>query len=119
MLTAECKVDVEALDRLVADRDAKLDARAKKLLDMWPKTKGGVLRGRIRREDPRQGDPHGAHVDVAVRHEDPQGSAARVRGRRRDPALAARENVPGSFPFTAGVFAFKRENEDPTRMFAG
>src|SRR5512141_2210929 len=29
------------------------------------------------------------------------------------------ENVPGSFPFTAGVFAFKRENEDPTRMFAG
>ncbi len=29
------------------------------------------------------------------------------------------ENVPGSFPYTAGVFAFKRENEDPTRMFAG
>jgi len=27
--------------------------------------------------------------------------------------------VPGSFPYTAGVFAFKRENEDPTRMFAG
>jgi methylmalonyl-CoA mutase len=29
------------------------------------------------------------------------------------------ENVPGSFPFTAGVFAFKRIGEDPTRMFAG
>ena len=29
------------------------------------------------------------------------------------------ENVPGSFPYTAGVFAFKREGEDPTRMFAG
>jgi len=29
------------------------------------------------------------------------------------------ENVPGEFPFTAGVFRFKRENEDPTRMFAG
>ncbi|MEQ9219949.1 MAG: methylmalonyl-CoA mutase family protein [Cyclobacteriaceae bacterium] len=29
------------------------------------------------------------------------------------------ENVPGSFPFTAGVFPFKRESEDPTRMFAG
>ena len=29
------------------------------------------------------------------------------------------ENVPGSFPYTGGVFAFKRENEDPTRMFAG
>jgi methylmalonyl-CoA mutase len=30
-----------------------------------------------------------------------------------------RENVPGEFPYTAGVFRFKRENEDPTRMFAG
>ncbi|MBX7258455.1 MAG: methylmalonyl-CoA mutase family protein [Candidatus Hydrogenedentes bacterium] len=30
-----------------------------------------------------------------------------------------RENVPGRFPFTAGVFPFKREDEDPTRMFAG
>jgi len=27
--------------------------------------------------------------------------------------------VPGSYPYTAGVFAFKREGEDPTRMFAG
>ncbi len=30
-----------------------------------------------------------------------------------------RENLPGRFPFTAGVFPFKRENEDPARMFAG
>src|SRR5690606_39216441 len=29
------------------------------------------------------------------------------------------ENVPGQFPFTSGVFPFKREGEDPTRMFAG
>ncbi|MFH1320204.1 MAG: methylmalonyl-CoA mutase family protein [Bacteroidota bacterium] len=29
------------------------------------------------------------------------------------------DNVPGEFPFTAGVFPFKREGEDPTRMFAG
>ena len=30
-----------------------------------------------------------------------------------------RENLPGRFPFTAGVFPFKRRDEDPTRMFAG
>jgi isobutyryl-CoA mutase len=30
-----------------------------------------------------------------------------------------RENLPGSFPYTAGVFEFKRDGEDPTRMFAG
>jgi methylmalonyl-CoA mutase len=29
------------------------------------------------------------------------------------------DNLPGYFPFTAGVFPFRRENEDPTRMFAG
>jgi len=29
------------------------------------------------------------------------------------------ENFPGYFPFTSGVFSFKRQNEDPTRMFAG
>lgn len=32
---------------------------------------------------------------------------------------AYRENVPGSYPFTAGVFPFKREGEDPKRQFAG
>ena len=30
-----------------------------------------------------------------------------------------KENVPGKFPFTSGLFPFKREGEDPTRMFAG
>ncbi|MFC6885484.1 MULTISPECIES: fused isobutyryl-CoA mutase/GTPase IcmF [Actinomadura] len=29
------------------------------------------------------------------------------------------ENLPGRFPFTGGVFPFKRDNEDPARMFAG
>ncbi|MEW6772727.1 MAG: methylmalonyl-CoA mutase family protein [Bacteroidota bacterium] len=29
------------------------------------------------------------------------------------------ENFPGSFPYTAGIYPFKREEEDPTRMFAG
>ncbi len=34
-------------------------------------------------------------------------------------AWQLQENVPGEFPFTAGVFPLKREGEDPTRMFAG
>jgi methylmalonyl-CoA mutase len=31
----------------------------------------------------------------------------------------SQENLPGRFPYTSGVFPFKREQEDPTRMFAG
>lgn len=34
-------------------------------------------------------------------------------------AWMLQENVPGEFPFTAGIYPFKREGEDPTRMFAG
>ncbi len=33
--------------------------------------------------------------------------------------FALKENLPGYFPYTAGVYPFKREGEDPTRMFAG
>jgi methylmalonyl-CoA mutase len=33
--------------------------------------------------------------------------------------FALLEHLPGNFPFTAGVFPFKREGEDPKRMFAG
>ncbi len=32
---------------------------------------------------------------------------------------SARENLPGTFPYTAGIYPFKRQGEDPTRMFAG
>jgi len=32
---------------------------------------------------------------------------------------ALQENTPGFFPFTAGIYPFKRQGEDPTRMFAG
>jgi methylmalonyl-CoA mutase len=46
-----------------------------------------------------------------------------VLPRFEDPAEIHRwlreENVPGRFPFTAGVFPLKRADEDPTRMFAG
>ena len=81
---------------------------------------GRVLGRRVRREDPRQGDPHRADHDdrcrarkirkVALPQFEDDGEILRWQ---------LKENVPGSFPFTAGVFAFKRENEDPTRMFAG
>jgi isobutyryl-CoA mutase len=47
---------------------------------------------------------------VAVPRGDEQGELARY---------LALENLPGYFPYTAGVFPFKREGEDPTRMFAG
>lgn len=34
-------------------------------------------------------------------------------------AFMGKENIPGHFPFTSGVFPYRRDNEDPIRMFAG
>ena len=57
---------------------------------------------------------------VAVGHAGAPGRPAPLRRRRRAAAVPARARTcPGSFPFTAGVFPFKREGEDPARMFAG
>ena len=107
------------LDALAADRDAKLDARARKLLDMWPKTKaayaGDEYVVKIRDKEIRTAltttSLSGTKVrKVALPRYEDDGEILRWQ---------LMENVPGSFPFTAGVFAFKRENEDPTRMFAG
>jgi hypothetical protein len=58
-----------------------------------------ALRGRrVRREDPRQGNPHRPHLRVAVRQQDPQGCPADLRGRRRDPALPDEGKRPRLLP---------------------
>jgi methylmalonyl-CoA mutase len=109
----------DALDKLVAERDAKLEPRSRKLLDMWPRTKAAYagdeyvvkIRDREIRTALTTTSLSGTKVPKVVlpKYED-DGEILRWQ---------LTENVPGSFPFTAGVFAFKRENEDPTRMFAG
>jgi methylmalonyl-CoA mutase len=110
--------DAPELDTLHSDRDAKLDARSKKLLDMWPQTKaaygGDEYVVKIRDKEIRTAltttSLSGTRVrKVALPRYEDDGEVLRWQ---------LTENVPGSFPFTAGVFAFKRENEDPTRMFA-
>jgi len=115
----DCTTELAALDALAADRDAKLDPRAKKLLDMWPKTRAAYagdeyvvkIRDRELRTALTTTTLSGTRIrKVALPRFEDDGEILRWQ---------LRENVPGSFPFTAGVFAFKRENEDPTRMFAG
>jgi methylmalonyl-CoA mutase len=110
---------VYALEALLGEREKRLDARARKLLDMWPKTKAAYtgdeyvvkIRGKEIRSALTTVSLSGTHVPkVALPRFEDEGEILRWQ---------LEENVPGSFPFTAGVFAFKRENEDPTRMFAG
>ncbi|MDI6751176.1 MAG: methylmalonyl-CoA mutase family protein [Rhodocyclaceae bacterium] len=116
---AGCGKATDHFDELIAWKEGQLDARAKKLLEMWPDTVkaygGDEYVVKIRDKE----------IRTKLTHETLSGTKIRkvVLPKFEDEGERLRwlmkENVPGSFPYTAGVFAFKRENEDPTRMFAG
>ncbi len=114
-------------DRVLADVDPDL-LRA---LEAWPQTEAGLGRaGLDPAAEPAAGSAPGGTGRAA-------GSGAPLGKRSLSgtwvpkvaaPAFAGRadlarwmqaENLPGHFPYTAGVFPTKRADEDPTRMFAG
>ncbi len=110
---------VEAVTALAERREARMLPAARKLLTMWPQMLQAY-----------DGDEYVVKIrDREIRTRLTQTTLSGTRMRKVVlPRWAdhgellrwlMRENVPGSFPYTAGVFAFKRENEDPTRMFAG
>ena len=104
---------------LAEQREQRLDPVARKLLAQWPAMQqayaGDEYVVKIRDRE----------IRTALVHTTLSGSKIRkvVLPRYEDEGEILQwlllDNVPGSFPYTAGVFAFKRENEDPTRMFAG
>ena len=56
----------------------------------------------------------------SLSHQDiPKVSIPRLKGWTDLLRWSLQENLPGYFPFTAGIYPFKRQGEDPTRMFAG
>ena len=108
-----------ALDDLITEREHQLDGEAKKLIAMWPDMQAAYA-----------GDDYVVKIrdkEIRTRLTQKTLSGTTIRKvalpRYSDHGELLRwlmsENVPGSFPYTAGVFAFKREGEDPTRMFAG
>ena len=109
-----------AVESLAEEREAALDPEARALLDGWPALReaysGAEYRGRA---------ANGRETRTALTHTTLSGNELRKVSlpRYRDEgdllAWLMRENLPGRFPFTAGVFPFKREGEDPLRMFAG
>jgi methylmalonyl-CoA mutase len=114
-----CGKEARDFDELIAWKDGQLDPHAKKLLAMWPDMKkayaGDEYVVKIRDKEIRTTlvteSLSGTKIrKVILPHYEDEGELLK---------FLMRENVPGSFPYTAGVFAFKRENEDPTRMFAG
>ena len=109
----------EAVVNLAEQRETRQDPRAAKLLAMWPDMQrayaGDEYVVTIRDKELRTALTHTTLSGNKIRkvalpqYED--------HGERLKWLML--DNVPGSFPYAAGTFAFKREGEDPTRMFAG
>ena len=110
---------VEAVLDLAKAREAQLDAHSRKLLAMWPDMRkayaGDEYVVKIRDKEIRTALTHTTLSGNKIRKVALPGYEC--HGELLKWLLL--DNVPGSFPYTAGTFAFKRENEDPTRMFAG
>ena len=107
------------LEPLLEKVEAYVDSHARKLVEMWPQVRASYsgdeyivkIRDRELRTQITSRSLSGTRIPkVALPRFEDHGELLR---------WMMLENVPGSFPYTSGVFAFKRENEDPTRMFAG
>ncbi|WEF32308.1 fused isobutyryl-CoA mutase/GTPase IcmF [Pseudoduganella chitinolytica] len=106
-------------DDVIVERDNQLDANTKKLLATWPEVQaayaGDEFVVKIRDKEIRTGLVYHTLSGNKVR----KVSLPKYEDHGELLRWLMLENVPGSFPYTAGVFPFKREGEDPTRMFAG
>src|SRR5213593_2906459 len=122
MLTADSEehgaIDAP-LQRLRLERESRLDRAARKLLAQWPDLQrayaGDEYVVKIRDKELRTALTHTSLSGTRIR----KVALPRYEDHGEQLKWLLLENVPGSFPYTAGTFAFKREGEDPTRMFAG
>ena len=107
------------LGPLIAEREGQLDPEAKKLLAGWPALQaayaGDDYLVKIRDKESRTRLVHSTLSGTRIR----KVALPRYEDHGEILRFLMLENVPGAFPYSAGVFPFKREGEDPTRMFAG
>ncbi len=109
----------EAVIDLAQTRELHLDADARKLLKQWPEMQqayaGDEYVVKIRDKEIRTALTTKTLSGTTIR----KVSLPQFEDHGEILKWLMLDNVPGSYPYTAGTFAFKREGEDPTRMFAG
>ena len=110
---------IAALEARLAAAERELDPESRCLLAEWPRVleryRAAHPRGSGPGRSPRSGNAPGNPLG----HADPEVALPRFSSRRDLLRFLLDENLPGSFPFTAGVFPFRRTGESPRRQFAG
>ena len=110
---------IEAVNDLAQVRDVQLGAPERKLLAQWPAMQqayaGDEYVVKIRDKEIRTALTTKSLSGTTIR----KVALPQYEDHGEILKWLMLDNVPGSYPYTAGTFAFKREGEDPTRMFAG
>jgi methylmalonyl-CoA mutase len=110
---------VEALEATKADLEQQLTAENKTILDGWPDKKAAYQQDNFTYQV-RNREITVENFTTSLSHNKiPKIVLPRYQDYGEILRWSKQENVPGEFPYTAGVFPFKRKGEDPTRMFAG
>ena len=110
---------VSELNKVYEDVGLKLDGHNRKIIDEWDEKKAKY------ESDEFIYQVRGKDIKVETKslslaqNKIPKISVPKYRSWGDILKWNLQENFPGEFPYTAGVFPFKREGEDPTRMFAG
>ena len=111
--------NVAALTRLEKARHEALALQPRELLEGWAEVKasysGDESVVRVRDREIRTALRHTTLSGTSI----PKVALPRFHDDGEILKFLMKENLPGYFPYTAGVFPFKREGEDPSRMFAG
>ena len=107
------------LDRLIASFDSRLQEEPRRILKAWPELKasyrGDELVTRVREKEIRTE----LYTTTLSGTRLPRVCVPDYQDWGEIVKWVMKENVPGEFPYTAGVFPFKRVEEDPKRQFAG
>ena len=119
-LKKNCKnSQAEELENLYKEIEINLDGNNKKILNNWEKKvdqyKQEYYIFKVRDKEIKIK----THTETLSHLQIPKISTPKYKAWGDILKWNLRENVPGEYPYVAGTFPFKREGEDPTRMFAG
>jgi methylmalonyl-CoA mutase len=99
--------------------ETELDGKTKFILETWPLKVGSYSQPEYIFQVRDKKIKVETYVESLSHTRIPKISLPKYKGWGDIVKWNLKENVPGEFPYAAGVFPFKREGEDPTRMFAG